>query len=265
MKNLSKIGCIADKSTKAQKFLETLKARYDLIDISQMSLDKIESQIEIIIALGGDGFMLNCLHYFLKMNKPIYGMNSGNLGFLMNDFSEDHLLQNLKNAKKHKIHPLRMTTIDANGQTQTILGFNEISIMRATNQAAKFRIEVDGKTRLKEFVGDGLIVCTPTGSSAYNLSAGGPILPVSSNLFAMTPISPFRPRRWKGALLKHQSKIKIHIIEPSKRPVNAVADFYEVSNVKELEISHEKKLGVNLLFTKECDLEERMLNEQFLV
>lgn len=263
MTKFLKIGAIADTTAKAQKFLNILQDKYGIKNLVEMEIEDIRQNIDIIVTLGGDGFMLHCLHYFLKLNKPIYGMNSGNLGFLMNDFDDENFIKNINNAKKHKIYPLKMVTTNLLGKTQQVLGFNEISLFRGTNQAARLKIQINNKMRLKDFVGDGLIIATPTGSSAYNFSAGGALLPVSSNLIAVTPISPFRPRRWQGALLNNHSLIKISVQEPKKRPVNAVADFYEVQDVKEVEISYQNKIGLNILFNKEATLEEKILCEQF--
>jgi NAD+ kinase len=217
----------------------------------------------VIVALGGDGFMLQTLHQFLRRNLPIYGMNFGSIGFLMNEFREEGLQSRLDAATPTKIHPLLMRAQGASGPAEA-LAFNEVSLLRETRQTAKLRISLDGKVRLNELICDGILVSTPAGSTAYNLSAHGPILPIDAALLAMTPLSPFRPRRWRGALLPHQAKIRVDILEPAKRPVSATADSFEVREVTRVDIAEDRSTSMTMLFDAGHSLDERILAEQFL-
>ena len=217
----------------------------------------------VIIALGGDGFMLQTLHHFLRRNLPIYGMNFGSIGFLMNEFREEGLQSRLDAATPTKIHPLLMRAQGGSGPAEA-LAFNEVSLLRETRQTAKLRISLDGKVRLNELICDGILVSTPAGSTAYNLSAHGPILPIDAALLAMTPLSPFRPRRWRGALLPHQAKIRVDILEPAKRPVSATADSFEVREVTRVDIAEDRSTSMTMLFDAGHSLDERILAEQFL-
>ena len=218
---------------------------------------------DAVVALGGDGLMLQTLHRFMSTGKPIYGMNRGSVGFLMNDYDEKQLRDRIRAAEQTVIRPLRMTATDDKGRTRKAMAFNEVSLLRQIHQAAKLRISVDGKPRLEELICDGLIVSTPAGSTAYNLSAYGPILPINSPLLALTPISAFRPRRWRGAILPHHAKVTIEILEPLKRPVAAVADHLEVRDVQAVEIAEDRKRSARLLFDPGHSLAERVLAEQF--
>ena len=217
---------------------------------------------DIIIALGGDGFMLQTLHAFLKLGKPIYGMNLGSVGFLMNEYRADDLPARLDAAEAARIHPLRMQAHTAKGVTET-LAFNEVSLLRQARQAAKIRIAVDGKPRIKELICDGVLVSTPAGSTAYNLSAHGPILPIDAALLALTPISAFRPRRWRGALLPHRAKVRFEILESAKRPVSAVADDFEVRDVSAVDVAEDRSIAMTMLYDAGHSLDERILAEQF--
>lgn len=217
----------------------------------------------IIVALGGDGFLLETLHRYLTLGTPVYGMNRGSVGFLLNDFSEDGLSARLMRAQRVVLHPLRMTATRQDGSVTDGLAFNEVSLLRETRQAAKLRVMVDGVERMEELVCDGALVSTPAGSTAYNLSAHGPILPLGADILALTPISAFRPRRWRGALLPHTAKIRFDVLEPAKRPVSAVADFTEVRDVARVEIHEDRGVASTLLFDPELALEERILKEQF--
>ena len=216
----------------------------------------------VIVALGGDGFMLQTLHAFLNRRIPIYGMNLGSVGFLMNTFREEDLAGRIEAAEPTKIRPLLMRTLSAAGES-TALAFNEVSLLRQTHQAAKLRILLDGKIRLEELVCDGILVSTPAGSTAYNLSAHGPILPIDSALLAMTPLSAFRPRRWRGALLPRHVQIRFDILEPGKRPVSAVADNTEVRDVSRVDVAEDRDATVTMLFDAGHSLDERILDEQF--
>ena len=208
--------------------------------------------------------MLQALHRFVSSGKPIYGMNRGSIGFLMNDFAEADLRQRLAAAETTTIHPLRMECYDKNERVQKALAFNEVSLFRQIYQAAKLRLSIDGQVRMEELICDGVLVSTPAGSTAYNLSAHGPILPVNSQLLALTPISAFRPRRWRGALLPYQAKVLVEILEPQKRPVAAVADHVEVRDVLTVEIAEDRKRSARILFDPGHSLAERVIAEQFL-
>ncbi|MCX7281166.1 MAG: NAD kinase [Alphaproteobacteria bacterium] len=217
---------------------------------------------DIVVALGGDGYMLQTLHRFTGKGKPIYGMNRGTVGFLMNEYHQDDLPQRLAAAEKAVIHPLKMT---AHTQSRVIeaRAFNEVSLLRETRQAAKIRILVDGLPRLSELICDGVLVSTPVGSTAYNLSAHGPILPITADLLALTPISAFRPRRWRGALLPHRAKVRFEIAESRKRPVSAVADDFEVRDVTAVDVEEDRSISMALLYDAGHSLDERILAEQF--
>jgi len=218
---------------------------------------------DIVVALGGDGLMLQTLHRFMTSGKPIYGMHRGTVGFLMNDFREDDLTRRLEEAQTTHIHPLLMRARDANGQRHEAHAINEVSLFRQTYQAARLRILIDGKERLAELVADGIMVATPAGSTAYNLSAQGPIIPIKAPLLALTPISPFRPRRWHGALLPDTAKVEIEVLEGEKRPVAAVADHDEVRAVVAVEIGMDHAISIPMLFDRGHSLDERILREQF--
>jgi NAD+ kinase len=220
-------------------------------------------EAEVIVALGGDGFMLECFHDHMALGLPIYGMNRGSVGFLMNDYSEVHLLERIGAAEKAVIHPLRMTATDVEGNSHVALAINEVSLLRQTRQAAKLRISIDGKLRLSELACDGALVSTPAGSTAYNLSAHGPIIPLDARVLALTPISAFRPRRWRGALLAHTAKVTFEILEAGKRPVSAVADNIEVRDVLDVQIAEDREVSLHMLFDEGRSLEERVIAEQF--
>jgi NAD+ kinase len=212
--------------------------------------------------LGGDGFMLQTLHAFIGKNKRIYGMNLGSVGFLMNEYRTENLLARLAAAEEAVIHPLRMQAHGATGITEA-LAFNEVSLLRETRQAAKIRITVDGRTRISELICDGVLVSTPAGSTAYNLSAHGPILPIDAALLALTPISAFRPRRWRGALLSHRAKVRFDILESAKRPVSAVADDFEVRDISAVDVAEDRSISMTMLYDAGHNLDERILAEQF--
>ena len=218
---------------------------------------------DVIVALGGDGFMLQTLHRFMSTGKPIYGMHRGTVGFLMNEYSAEHLHQRLAAARKTVVHPLLMKARDSKGQVHRSYAFNEVSLFRQTSQAAHLRILVDDKERMAELVADGVLVATPAGSTAYNFSAQGPIIPISASLLALTPISPFRPRRWHGALLPDTARVEIDVLSPERRPVAAVADHIEVRGVHAVEVHMDSGIATNLLFDPGHSLEERILREQF--
>jgi len=222
-----------------------------------------EAQAEVVVALGGDGFMLEVLHRNLVTRRPIYGMNRGSVGFLMNDYHEDRLAERIGADEQAVIHPLSMTAVDADGRNHHSLAINDVSLLRSTRQAAKLRVLIDGRPRLEELICDGALVSTPAGSTAYNLSAHGPIIPIDGQVLAVTPISAFRPRRWRGALISHKARVTFEILESDKRPVSAVADNVEVRNVVEVHVVEDRAISLAVLFDEGRSLEERMLAEQF--
>ncbi len=218
---------------------------------------------DVIVALGGDGLMLQTLHKFMTAGKPIYGMHRGTVGFLMNDFHEDDLAARLDAAATTIIHPLVMRATDSHGKNFESHAINEVSIFRQSYQATRLRILIDGKPRLEELAADGALVSTPAGSTAYNLSAQGPIIPINAPLLALTPISPFRPRRWRGALLPDRAQVSIEVLDPKKRPAAAVADHDEVRDVSRVEIHMNHDISMQMLFDPGHSLDERILREQF--
>jgi NAD+ kinase len=251
---VTRVAFVASDRPEAQEARDRLAARYG---------DAPEDEAQVVVALGGDGFMLETLHRHLADGAAIYGMNRGSVGFLMNEYAEDGLLERIDAAERAVIHPLRMHATDAAGQVHDALAFNEVSLLRQTRQTAKLGISIDGKVRLAELVCDGALVSTPAGSTAYNLSAHGPIIPLDARVLALTPISAFRPRRWRGALLPHSSKVAFEILEADKRPVSAVADNYEVRDVLRVDIAEDREIGLTMLFDAGRSLEERVLAEQF--
>ena len=220
-------------------------------------------EADVIVALGGDGLMLQTLHRFMASGKPIYGMNRGTVGFLMNEYHEDDLKERIAAAEESVIHPLAMCAMDAHGTITTARAVNEVSMFRQGNQAAHLRISVNGKERLAQLDGDGIIVATPAGSTAYNLSAGGPIIPIGAALLALTPISPFRPRRFRGALLPDTAAVAIEVLDAERRPVAAVADHHEVRFVQRVDVTIEHRIAMRMLFDPGHNLDERILREQF--
>jgi NAD+ kinase len=246
---------IASEAPDAQAALAEMRAAYK---------DAGEKDADVIVALGGDGFMLQALHRFLGTEKPIYGMNLGSVGFLMNEYQRDGLDARLAAAESARVHPLRMKAVTADGGIREALAFNEVSLLRETRQAAKIRIIVDDRVRISELICDGVLISTPAGSSAYNLSAHGPILPIDAALLALTPISAFRPRRWHGALLPHRAHTRFEINEHKKRPVSAVADDQEVRNVASVDVAEDRSISMTMLFDAGHSLDERILAEQFV-
>jgi NAD+ kinase len=221
------------------------------------------TQADVIVALGGDGLMLQTLHKFMSSGKPIYGMHRGTIGFLMNEFHLKHLRERLASAETTIIHPLVMHAIDVDGSKHEYRAINEVSLFRETYQAARLRVLVDGQERLAELTADGVLVATPAGSTAYNLSVQGPIIPVGAPLLALTPISPFRPRRWRGALLPDKARVTIEVLEADKRPVAAVADHDEVRHVRRVDVGMDRDVAMHMLFDPGHNLDERILREQF--
>ena len=245
---------VASETEEAQAALRRLSARYAAAK---------PATADIIVALGGDGFVLETLHRYLDRGVPIYGMNCGTVGFLMNQYNEENLPRRLARAEKVTLHPLRMEANTTGGDRVVALAINEVSLLRAARQAAKLRISIDGIVRMAELICDGILVATPAGSTAYNLSAHGPILPMAAPLLALTPISAFRPRRWRGALLPNTAEVVFDVLEGDKRPVNATADFTEVREVVQVRVREDASVALHLLFDPEHALAERIIKEQF--
>lgn len=250
----SRVSFFAADTPQAQEALDRLTKVY-----GQAKAD----EADVIVALGGDGFMLEALHTHMDKNVPIFGMHRGTVGFLMNKYDEEDLLERLNNAEEAVFHPLRMTATTSDGASHDALAINEVSMLRQTRQAAKIKIFIDERERMSELVCDGALVCTPAGSSAYNLSVDGPVLPVGANVLALTPISAFRPRRWRGAILPHTAVVRFVILNPAKRPVSAVADREEVRDVVEVTVREDRNIGMKMLFDIDHNMEERIVAEQF--
>ncbi len=248
------IAFVASDTPEAQVALERLTGRYGQVPVGEA---------KVIVALGGDGFMLETLHATMATDAPVYGMNRGTVGFLMNDYRETGLTGRLGAAEEAVINPLRMRARRAGGETVEALAINEVSMLRAGPQAARMRISVDGRVRMEELMCDGALVATPAGSTAYNYSAHGPILPIGSGVLALTAMSAFRPRRWRGALLPQGARVLLEVIDPDKRPMMAEADGQSVRDVVSVEISSEPEVRHRLLFDPGHGLEERLLREQF--
>lgn len=254
-RTFEKVAFVASQSDSAQEALAELEDRYDS--------SPLESA-DVIVAVGGDGFMLQTLHQHMAHGLPLYGMKRGTVGFLMNQYHPDDLLDRINRAETAKLHPLRMKARREDGEVIEALALNEVSLLRQTRQAARIRVLVNDTERLSELVCDGIMVATPAGSTAYNLSAHGPILPLDAGVLALTPISPFRPRRWQGAILPRTAEVTLEIIEPNKRPVSATADAYEVRDVVHVEVAEIRDITLKLMFDPEHNLEERIMGEQFL-
>jgi NAD+ kinase len=249
------IAIVASDAPAAQEALAELTALYG---------DASPDAADIIVALGGDGFLLETLHRYLERGVPIFGMHRGSVGFLMNGYEAAGLRERLERATPVRILPLEMCARDVKGAERTALAFNEVSLLRETRQTAKIRITVDGVERLEELAADGILIATPVGSTAYNFSAHGPIIPLGAGVLALTPISAFRPRRWRGALLPHTAQVTFDILEAEKRPVSAVADYTEVRDVLSVTVRENRETSLTMLFDPEHNLEERVLKEQFL-
>ncbi len=249
-----KIAFVASSAKEASDARAQLAGRYG---------DCEADTADVIVALGGDGFMLESQHRFMNSGIPIFGMNKGSVGFMMNEFRLNNLPERLDGAIRSSIHPLQMTAEDKDSRPHKALAINEVSLFRQSHQAAKLKIIVDGKTRLEQLSCDGVMVATPQGSTAYNLSAHGPILPLNAPLLALTPVSAFRPRNWRGALLPNSSKVRIEILAAHKRPINAVADNFEIKSVISVDICEDRKSRGILMFDPEHTWDERILAEQF--
>jgi len=251
---VTRLAFLASSRPEAQAARTRLAERYG---------DTPVGEAQVIVALGGDGFMLETLHGHLGSDRPIYGMNQGSLGFLMNDYEEDDLLTRINAAERAVIYPVVMRAIDTAGNEHRALAINEVYLLRQTRQAAKLAVFIDDKMRMPELVCDGVLVSTPAGSTAYNLSAHGPIIPIDGRVLALTPISAFRPRRWRGALLPHTARVKFEVLEAEKRPVSAVADNVEVRDVMEVWVTEDRNIHLVMLFDAGRSLEDRVLAEQF--
>ncbi len=245
---------VAADTDEAQEARRDLEARYQTVPADEA---------DVIVALGGDGLMLETLHGSIERGVPIYGMNRGTVGFLMNEFHAEDLPARLARAEMVTLHPLRMHAQAVGGTASEALAINEVALLRETRQAARIRVSVDGVVRLEELMCDGILLATPAGSTAYNLSAHGPIVPVGAQLLALTPISPFRPRRWRGALLPNRALGVFEVVDPEKRPVSAVADYTEVREVSRVEVWEDQSVSLHILFDPEHNLEQRILLEQF--
>jgi NAD+ kinase len=253
-KRYERIAFVASHSPEAEAALAQLTAQYGNRDANDA---------DVIVAVGGDGLMLKTLHDYMRSGKPIYGMHRGTVGFLMNEFSAHDLHARLAASRETRIHPLLMRATDVHGAVHIHHAINEVALFRQTHQAARLRILIDERERMAELVADGIMVATPAGSTAYNLSAQGPILPINAELLALTPISAFRPRRWRGALLPNTAIVVIEVLEGDKRPVAAVADHDEARDVRRVEIISDKSISMRMLFDAGHSLEERILSEQF--
>ena len=251
---MTRIAVVSSDSPDAIAAAASLRARYGEV---------APGRADVVVALGGDGLMLQALHDYMDSGKPIYGMNRGSVGFLMNEYRPEELVERMAAAKIETIHPLAMNVAAEDGRTSSARAINEVSMLRQSYQAAKLRITIDGQVRLEELICDGVLLATPAGSTAYNLSAHGPILPINAPLLALTPISPFRPRRWRGALLPDHVHVTLRVLEPEKRPVNAVADHIEFKSVLQVTAYEDKDSACLIMFDRDHSWDERILAEQF--
>ncbi|SVA87369.1 uncharacterized protein METZ01_LOCUS140223 [marine metagenome] len=251
---LQKPFFLASNNENAQKKKENLEKKFG---------NNSTDNADVIVVLGGDGFMLEAIKNQMEKSLPLFGLNYGSVGFLMNAVNDEDLIQRLNSSQSIKISPLSMTANTADGSAHEAIAINEVSLLRETHQAAKIKISIDGNVRLDELVCDGVLLSTPSGSTAYNLSAHGPILPINADVLALTPISAFRPRRWKGAILNNKSEVKFEVIDSHKRPVSAVADSAEFREIESVLIKQDNQKSVELLFDAQHSFEERILNEQF--
>ncbi|MCX7544270.1 NAD kinase [Marinicella gelatinilytica] len=249
-----KIAFVASQSENAQKSLTQLVKRYGQVETDQA---------DVIVVLGGDGFMLHSLHQYMYQKIPLFGLRRGTVGFLMNDYQKDDLPKRIQQAKKTILHPLSMTAEKVNGEEFNSLAINEVSLLRQTKQSAHIEVKINGQTKIENLVGDGIMVATPAGSTAYNLSAHGPVIPLGTQVLAVTPISPFRPRRWRGAIIPSHAEVCFKVKSHLKRPVAATADNFEVRDVKQVKITEAREIEIEMLFDEHHNLEDRIINEQF--
>jgi len=250
-----RIACVHSGSKRAEQGFQELSRIYSFVP---------PEECDVILALGGDGLMLHTLHQHLNLGRPIFGMNCGTLGFLLNTYDADDLARRIETAQEFGLCPLKMKAVTRKGETSEFLAFNEVTVLRHTGQSANLRIQVDGVERLAKFVGDGIILATPAGSTAYNFSAHGPIVPLGASILALTPVSPFRPRRWRGALLPHSAEVLIDNLDPDKRPLSATADFQELFEVVSVSVQEDPSHRAKILFDRDHSLQERVLREQFV-
>ncbi|MBN8827524.1 MAG: NAD kinase [Sphingobacteriia bacterium] len=255
-----KIHCIADTSPTAQEALNLIKQHNPSLIFEEPGITKEEV---IIVVIGGDGFMLHILHKYIKLPHRFFGLNAGTVGFLMNQFSPDNLIKRIEEAELTALHPLKMEIVDINNNKNDALAINEVALFRQTNQSAHLKISINNKVKLEQMVGDGILISTPAGSSAYNFSAGGPIIPLEANILALTALNPYRPKRWSCALIPDTSEVEVEILNHEKRPVGISADFIEYRDVLNAKIYLDRTKDIKLLFDPEHSLEERILNEQF--
>lgn len=249
-----KIAIVSSGSDKAELCHAELRKEYRIFD---------PGDAEVILALGGDGLMLHSMHQFLELDRPIYGINCGTVGFLMNELSKKNLFERIDEAESTEVFPLEMEATLLDGSKQTKIAFNEVSLIRYSHQSANLSIRINGVERISRLICDGVLVSTPMGSTAYNLSARGPILPLESKILALTPVSPFRPRRWSGALLPSSSIVELTNLDPGKRPIGASADFFEVKDAVTITVRENRERPFRVLFDSSHSLEERIFNEQF--
>ena len=249
-----KLAFLASKSAKAQGAYRALTKTYGNHEVSQA---------DVVVPLGGDGFMLHCLHNMIDKRVPVFGLSRGTVGFLMNAYRESDLIERIDSAKNTVLHPLEMKAHQVNGQIKEALAINEVSLLRQTKQSAHIKVNINGDTKIERLVGDGIMVATPAGSTAYNLSAHGPVIPMGSEILAVTPISPFRPRRWRGAIIPSHAAVSFEVMSHRKRPVSATSDNFEVRNVCRVDIKARKDIHINVLYDPQHNLEDRILNEQF--
>lgn len=249
-----KLSFLAGKSTKARAALRRLKKNHQSYPLEQA---------DVAVVLGGDGYMLHCLHQLMNQKIPVFGLSRGTVGFLMNQYSEKNLIERIQSAKDTFLHPLQMTAYQNNGEIKQSLAINEVSLLRQTRQSAHIKIKINGEEKIENLIGDGVMVATPAGSTAYNLSAHGPVLPMGSEILALTPISPFRPRRWRGAIVPDTAKICFEVLSQRKRPVSATADNFEVRHISKVEVGTRKDITIHVLYDPQHNLEDRILNEQF--
>lgn len=249
-----KIAFVASQTDNAQKSLNQLVTRYGQTDTDQA---------DVIVVLGGDGFMLHSLHQYMYQKIPLFGLRRGTVGFLMNDYQPDQLIERIQQAQKTILHPLSMTAEKVSGEEFNSLAINEVSLLRQTKQSAHIEVQINRQTKIDNLVGDGVMVATPAGSTAYNLSAHGPVIPLGTQVLAVTPISPFRPRRWRGAIIPSHAEVCFRVKNHHKRPVAATADNFEVRDVKQVTITEARQIEIEMLFDEHHNLEDRIINEQF--
>lgn len=255
LKRVELIAVIAADTALAHRAARELIQKYTIVE---------PEQADVIVALGGDGHVLEVMHNTMHLRKPIYGMNLGSVGFLLNNYSPDFLLERIGKALPVILNPLLMKAVTQSGETVTARAINEVSLWRSSRQAAKISIDVDGVNRLGELICDGVLLATPAGSTAYNLSAHGPIIPVRAQVMALTPVCPFRPRRWRGALLPQDAHVTFKILEGDKRPVNVAADSFEAEQIVQVDVHEDRETDICLLFDPGQSLEDRVIREQFL-